>query len=124
MNINRIDIVSIPVTDQDASKRFYSEVLGFSVIRDNPMGPDRRWVQLGPAGAETSITLVTWFDKMPAGCVKGLVVDTDDIDAMHAELSARGLSISDIDRAPWGTFATFSDPDGNGWVLQQSAPMV
>ncbi|MBU1306966.1 MAG: VOC family protein [Alphaproteobacteria bacterium] len=119
--IDRIAIVSLPVSDQAASKRFYTEVLGFAVLRDNPMGPDQRWVQVGPAGGGASFTLVTWFDSMPAGSVSGIVLETADIAADVARLKGLGLTISDVDSQPWGTFATFEDPDGNGFVLQQSA---
>ena len=119
-SIRRIDVISIPVSDQDAAKRFYSDVLGFKIIRDNPMGPDRRWVQMGPPGAETSITLVTWFESMPPGVLQGLVLDTTDIESTREELAARGLAITEVEDAPWGRFATFADPAGNGWVLQQA----
>lgn len=122
MENQRISIVSIPVSDPGASKGFYAEVLGFDVLRDSPMGPDRRWIQLAPAGAEASITLVDWFEEMPPGCVQGLVLETDDLEADHRVLRDRGLEISDLKDAPWGRYATFSDPDGNGWVLQQAAP--
>ncbi len=114
MKINRIDIVPIPLTNQPAAKAFYQEVLGFEVIRDNPMGPDLCWVQLAPRGAETSITLVTWFEKMPPGSVQEIVIDTDDIESTHADLKSRGLEVSPIEEAH-GAFATFSGPDGNGW---------
>ena len=103
---NRIDIVSIPVSDQAAAKHFYVDLLGFEVIRENPMGPDQQWVELAPQGAETSITLVTWFDSMPPGSII---------------LTTKGVEIGSIESAPWGNFATFSDPDNNGLVLQQSA---
>jgi len=73
-----------------------------------------------PKGAETSITLVSWFEKMPPGVLQGMVLDTDDIDVTHGELKRRGLDISEIDNAPWGRYATFSDPDGNGWIVQQA----
>ncbi len=120
MDIRRIDILSIPVSDQSASKAFYAEVLGFEILRDNPMGPNQQWVQLRPPGAETSITLVTWFDAMPPGSLRGMVLDTLDIEATQRKLVANGLEISEIKDAPWGRFAMFSDPDGNGWVLQQA----
>ena len=89
--ISHIDIVSIPVRDQNIAKAFYREKLGFETVRDNPMGPDRRWVQLAPPSALTSITLVTWFEKMPPGCVQGLVLATDDVVAARSALVARGL---------------------------------
>jgi catechol 2,3-dioxygenase-like lactoylglutathione lyase family enzyme len=122
--INRIDIISLPVSDQERSKAFYTDVLGFSLVRDNPMGPDQQWVEVAPEGAETSFTLVTWFDSMPAGAVKGIVLDTDNVEAEVKALKARGLDTSDIDSQPWGSFATFEDPDGNGFVLQQATPGV
>ncbi len=122
MNIRRIDIISVPVSDQAAAKLFYTEVLGFGILRDDPMGPDQRWVQLSLPGAETSITLVTWFEAMPPGSLRGVVLDTLDIEGTHGTLRERGLDISDVSEAPWGRYATFSDPDGNGWVLQQAQP--
>jgi len=120
MKINRIDIISIPVSDQEKSKKFYEEILGFEIIKDNPMPPDRRWIQLAPPNAETSITLVTWFDNMPPGSFQGGVLDTDDIQADYQKLKSEDLELSPLKEAPWGKYTTFSDPDGNGWVLQQS----
>ena len=122
MHVRRIAIVSVPVSDQEAAKRFYTDMLGFSTVRDNPMGPDQRWVQVGPPGAETSVTLVTWFPAMRPGSITGMVLETDDVAADHARLRSRGVVISDLAEVPWGRYATFTDPDGNGWVLQQTAP--
>ena len=121
MKLNQIDIVSIPVSNQETSKAFYKDVLGFDVIADMPMGPGQQWVQMGLEGAQTSISLVTWFEQMPPGSVQGVVIDTDDIKTAHADLKSKGLTLADIESAPWGQFALFNDPDGNGWVLQQSA---
>ena len=123
MNINRIAIISIPVKDQQAAKAFYTGKLGFTVLAENPMGPNQTWVQLGIPGAQTSITLVTWFDNMPPGSAQGMVLDTSDIVADHAELQAKGVDVSPVEDQPWGIFTTFVDPDGNGWVLQQTRPM-
>ena len=120
MKLSRIDIVSIPVSDTTVSKLFYTEKLGFEVISDNPMGPDQRWIQLGLPGAATSIALVTWFDAMPPGSKQGTVLSTEDLDGMHAVLAGHGILISEIQSAPWGRFATFHDPDNNGWVLSQA----
>ena len=120
--ISNIAIASLPVSDQQAAKRFYRDVLGFEIIRDNPMGPDQQWIQLGPKGAQTSFTLVTWFDSMKPGSLSGIVLETADVVAEVARLKALGLAISDLQTQPWGQFATFEDPDGNGFVLQQTAP--
>ena len=114
-----IAIVSVPVSDQAKAKAFYTETLGFTVVRDNPMGPQQRWVQLEPSGGGAGITLVTWFDAMMPGGQQGLVLTPSDIEARRAELAGRGLEISEVQSQPWGKFATFRDLDGNGWVLQQ-----
>lgn len=122
MNINRIAIISLPVTNQQVAKAFYTEILGFTVIRDNPFEQNHRWIELAPNGSATTITLVTWFPHMPPGSIHGLVLVTDNLAEAHETLKERGLAISPIETAPWGQFATFTDPDGNGWVLQQTAP--
>jgi catechol 2,3-dioxygenase-like lactoylglutathione lyase family enzyme len=120
---NRISVLSIPVKDQQMAKSFYTEVLGCKVIADVPFGSDgvTRWIQLQLPGVETTLTLVTWFPQMRPGTVQGIVLATDDIAKAHAELKKRRLVISDINHQPYGQEATFSDPDGNGWVLQQPA---
>jgi len=66
--ITGVEVVSIPVSDQDRARDFYVDVLGLELIRDAQMGPGMRWVQLGaPGGRGTTLTLVTWFETMPAG---------------------------------------------------------
>lgn len=117
--MSRIAIISIPVANQERSRDFYSKVLGFTVIRDNEMGPGQRWIQLVPREGGVTITLVSWFDNMPPGSVQGLVLEAEDVRAEAGTLGERGLALSDIHEAPWGTYATFNDPDGNGWVLQE-----
>jgi catechol 2,3-dioxygenase-like lactoylglutathione lyase family enzyme len=120
---NRIAVLSIPVKDQQVAKSFYTDVLGCKVITDMPFGSDgvTRWIQLQLPGVETTLTLVTWFPQMQPGSIQGIVLTTEDIAKTHAELKKRGLAILDIDHQPYGQEATFSDPDGNGWVLQQPA---
>lgn len=119
MNIAHIDIFSVPVKDQQVAKDFYTEKLGFSVVRDDAFG-EQRWIQVAPADGQTSITLVTGAGHMAPGSQQGIVLTTKDVKADHAALKAKGVAISEIESAPWGTFATFTDPDGNGWVLQQN----
>jgi catechol 2,3-dioxygenase-like lactoylglutathione lyase family enzyme len=119
MAITHIQLLSLPVADQDRAKAFYVDTLGFDLVRDNHMGPAQRWVQVAPKGADTSITLVTWFDKMPPGSLGGLVLETDDLDGDIAALTERGVPIEgDVQQAPWGRYVTFADPDGNSMVLQ------
>jgi catechol 2,3-dioxygenase-like lactoylglutathione lyase family enzyme len=121
MSLTRIEVLSLPVTDQDRAKDFYVGTLGFDLVADNQMGPAQRWVQVRPKGGQTSITLVTWFATMPPGSLKGLVIETDDLDGDVKALAARGLEVGDIDTAPWGRYVTFDDPDGNGLILQSTA---
>ncbi len=119
MAIESFEIVSVPVSDQARSMAFYRDVVGFEVVRDEPMGPGMRWIQLSPKGCSTTIALVTWFDTMKPGGLQGVMLNCGDIDADHAELSGRGLKLSAINQEPWGRFAMFTDPDGNGWILRQ-----
>jgi catechol 2,3-dioxygenase-like lactoylglutathione lyase family enzyme len=107
-----IEIISIPVTDQGKSKEFYQK-LGFSVIVEAPFGNGQQWVQLGLPGDGAAITLVTWFEKMPPGCVQGFVIKTDDVEKEQKELAAKGIETAKIDDTPWGKFLPVKDPDGN-----------
>lgn len=119
MAITHLQLISLPVADQDRARDFYVDTLGMTVVRDNRMGPAQRWVQVAPKGADTSITLVTWFPAMPAGSLKGLVLETDDLNGDVERLASRGVPIDGgIQDAPWGRYVTFHDPDGNGLVLQ------
>ncbi len=118
--IESISIVSLPVSDQERAKRFFVEKLDWVVLRDEPMGPDARWLQIAPnAGATTSFALVTWFEHMKPGSLRGVVLNTGDLPRAHTVLRERGVAIGDIEHAPWGDFATFDDIDGNGFLLVQ-----
>jgi predicted enzyme related to lactoylglutathione lyase len=118
MGFTHLQVVSVPVADQDRAKQFYMDVLGFELLNDQTMGPEMRWVHLTPPGAQTSITLVTWFPSMPPGSLKGIVIETDDVDQAFTHLQSKGVNPSPIEEAPWGRYTTFDDPDGNGWVAQ------
>jgi len=116
-----VSIVSIPVSDQDRAKKFYTEVLGFEQLSDAVMKPDMRWVHLAAPDGGATITLVTWFPTMPAGSGRGLVLEIKDVDRWHTDLSAQGYAFPDgIQSEPWGRYLTVEDPDGNGIVLQTS----
>lgn len=119
MAITSFEIVSVPVSDQEKSKRFYQDIIGFDLIREEAMGPDMKWIQLAPKGCATTIALVTWFDTMRPGGLQGVMLNVTDIDKDHAELTSRGLELTKIEEQPWGRFAMFKDPDGNGWILRQ-----
>jgi predicted enzyme related to lactoylglutathione lyase len=122
MTVTHVKLVSVPVTDQGRARDFYLDMLDFDLIFDNPMGPGGRWIQVAPKGSDTALTLVTWFPSMPPGSLKGLVLETDDLDGDVARLRERGVDFPDggIQAAPWGRYATLHDPDGNGIVLQST----
>jgi catechol 2,3-dioxygenase-like lactoylglutathione lyase family enzyme len=125
----KLEVVTIPVTDVDRAKRFYSEQVGFVVDLDTRIGDEVRLVQLTPPGSACSIHLNTGLD-MSSGSVKGLQLVVPDIEAAQAELVERGVEVSPVQHMDdgvwiegrgggWNSFVFFSDPDGNGWVLQE-----
>jgi predicted enzyme related to lactoylglutathione lyase len=113
-----IEVISIPVTDQEKSKEFYLK-LGFQVIVEAPMG-ESKWIQMGFSGQDASITLVNWFPNMPAGCINGFVIKTESIEKEIEDLNAKGIETGKIDETPWGKFVTVKDPDGNSLSLHQN----
>lgn len=107
-----IEIISIPVTDQLRAKQFYQNI-GFEVRVEAPYEGDKKWIQMGFPESEISITLVIWFDNMPAGCINGFVIKTDDLAKTIEEITAQGITVGKVDNTPWGKFAAVIDPDGN-----------
>jgi predicted enzyme related to lactoylglutathione lyase len=116
----KLELVAIPVSDVDRAKAFYAEKVGFAADHDHRVSDEIRFVQLTPPGSACSIALGLGITDMPPGSVRGLQVVVPDVDAARAELAGRGVEVSDVQQFPWGRFAFFSDPDGNGWALQES----
>lgn len=114
-----LEVVSIPVSDQQRAKEFY-EKIGFQLIIESDMGNGSKWIQMGFAGQSTSITLFDWYTKNKPGDSQGLVIHTLDIEKDVEGLRAKGVTVDKIDPTPWGKFATFYDPDGNSMVLRQA----
>jgi predicted enzyme related to lactoylglutathione lyase len=115
----KIELVAIPVTDVDRAKAFYVEQVGFHADHDYQVSEALRFVQLTPPGSACSIVMGTGVTKMPPGSQQGVQVVVADVEAARRELIARGVAASDVDVQPWGSFVTFTDPDGNSWSLQQ-----
>jgi predicted enzyme related to lactoylglutathione lyase len=108
-----IEIISIPVTDQQRAKEFYL-ALGFEILVEAPFEGDKQWIQMAfPGNKGISITLVTWFENMTPGGVNGFVIKTDDIHKDITDLTAKGITAGPAEKTPWGLFATVIDPDGN-----------
>ena len=121
MAVRDVKVVSVPVSDQERAKAFYVEKLGFELTRDDDSVPGIRWVQVTPKGGSTSLTLVTWFETMPAGSLQGLVLGSKDLESDCDTLQANGVEFDrPLQEQPWGTEAVIRDPDGNRLVLQQA----
>lgn len=123
MSIRDVAVVSVPVSDQDRARAFYVDTLGFELIGDDDSVPGIRWITVAPKGGTTALTLVTWFDSMPAGSLRGLVLTSSDLQADYEELLAKGVAFDGPPQrrpyAPSGE-AVCRDPDGNMLVLQQA----
>ena len=126
----KLEVVPVPVSDVDRAKHFYAEQLGFVVDLDTKIGDEIRLVQLTPPGSGCSIQLSTGILKMPPGVLEGLQLVVSDVEAARAELVERGVEASPVRHMEdgvwvegrggvWNAFVFFSDPDGNGWVLQE-----
>lgn len=116
-----LQLVALPVSDVDRAKAFYTENAGFIADHDHQVGDGIRFVQLTPPGSACSIAIGTGLtDKEVApGSVQGMQLVVTDIEAARAELTGRGVEVSEVKNFPWGRFLFFSDPDGNGWAVQE-----
>ena len=116
----QIAVITIPVRDQEAARAFYRDVLGFRVTGEGVIHGDRTYVLMSPPAGVTGVSLMQESDRMPAGSAQGTILQTLDVANECAKLARRGLAVSDIVDAEWGRFATFADPDGNGWLIAES----
>lgn len=136
----KLEVVVVPVADVDRAKGFY-ESLGFRMDIDYVDGEDFRVVQFTPPGSECSIIIGRGITSAAPGTTDGLQLVVLDIEAARAELIGRGVEVSELfhdeggvfhhagtegrvtgpdpERGDYGSFASFSDPDGNGWMLQE-----
>ena len=115
----KLELIAVPVSDVDRAKAFYTDQAGFVLDHDHTVNDQLRFIQLTPPGSACSITIGTGIsDKVP-GSVGGLQLVVEDADAARAELVSRGVKASEVQEFPWGRFTFFSDPDGNGWAVQE-----
>jgi catechol 2,3-dioxygenase-like lactoylglutathione lyase family enzyme len=135
----KLEVVVVPVSDVDRTKRFY-ENLGWRLDADFASGDDWRLVQLTPPGSPCSVMFGKGFTTALPGSVQGTFLVVDDLEAARAELMGHGVDVSEVfhfqgdllnarsnghapGRDPQGrsyfSFASFTDPDGNGWLLQE-----
>jgi predicted enzyme related to lactoylglutathione lyase len=118
----KLELIAVPVSDVDRAKAFYTEQAGFNPDQDHTVSDELRFVQLTPPGSACSIAIGKGVLDTPPGSVQGLQLVVSDIEAARDELSGRGVEVGDIQDFPWGRFVFFSDPDGNGWAVQQIPP--
>jgi predicted enzyme related to lactoylglutathione lyase len=118
----KLELVPVPVSDVDRAKAFYTEQAGFNADHDHRVSDEIRFVQLTPPGSACSISIGTGLVETPPGSAQGLQLVVPDIQAARAELAGRGVEVSEVQDFPWGSFVFFSDPDGNGWSVQQIPP--
>ncbi len=128
----KLELVVIPVSDVDRARAFY-ERAGFRLDVDHRAGDDFRVVQLTPPGSACSITIGTGVSQVAPGTYQGMHLVVEDVDAARDELVAAGVDVGEVfhfgpsgqvpgpdpERSDYNSFAAFSDPDGNGWLLQE-----
>ncbi len=136
----KLEVVVLPVSDVDRAKEFYA-ALGWRLDADFVNGDDFRVVQLTPPGSPCSIIFGTGINTATPGSVEGLYLVVTDIEGARAELVSHGVEVSEVfhdvggvfhhagttgrvpgpdpQRRSYASFASFSDPDANGWILQE-----
>jgi catechol 2,3-dioxygenase-like lactoylglutathione lyase family enzyme len=127
----KLEVVVMPVADLDRAKRFYAEQVGFVVDHDTRISDAIRVIQLTPPGSGCSIVIGTGIAESTPGSVQGIQLVVSDVEAARTELAGRGVEVSPIRHVgsdgawadgrggPWNSFIFFSDPDGNGWTVQE-----
>jgi catechol 2,3-dioxygenase-like lactoylglutathione lyase family enzyme len=114
----RLEVVAVPVSDVDAAKAFY-ERIGYHVDHDHRVSSELRFVQITPPGSCCSIVIGNGVTSAPPSSAQGLQVVVEDVEAAQTQLRNAGVEVSDLQDLPTGRFVFFSDPDGNGWAVQQ-----
>lgn len=124
----KLEVVMLPVADVDRARDFYAERVGFNLDHDVQPGNGMRVVQLTPPGSGCSIVMgsgMVQLDEMAPGSIRGLHLVVPDVRALREALIGRGVEVSKVVEFDRGIkVATFSDPDGNSWVLQEVPPGV
>jgi catechol 2,3-dioxygenase-like lactoylglutathione lyase family enzyme len=118
----KLELVTVPVSDVDRAKAFYSEQVGFHLDHDHQVTDELRFVQLTPPGSACSISIGTGITDKTPGSVAGLQIVVSDVSAARVQLMERGVQVTEVQDFPWGKFVFFTDPDGNGWALQEIVP--
>jgi predicted enzyme related to lactoylglutathione lyase len=116
--INHLKFVTIPTHDQERALKFWTERAGFRILTDQPFNDKQRWIELRVGSSETRVVLFTNDKGVQPGLPFNGALGCDNVEQTYEELVAKGVEFtSPPQKAPWGTFAIFNDPDGNQFVL-------
>jgi len=115
----KLELITVPVSDVDRAKAFYTEKVGFHEDIDAQVTDALRFVQLTPPGSACSIAIGSGLNDATPGSMQGLQIVVSDAAAARAELLQRGVEVSEVQTFDWGSFVFFADPDGNRWAVQQ-----
>ena len=117
--ITNVKFVSIPTSDQDRALKFWTDQVGFTLMTDQPFSDKQRWIELKIRDSDTRFVLFTPDGQEERiGSFFNGALACDDVEATHRQLGERGVEFDGPpQKQPWGTFATFRDPDGNRFVL-------
>jgi catechol 2,3-dioxygenase-like lactoylglutathione lyase family enzyme len=115
----KLELVQVPVTDVDRAIAFYVDKAGFTLDHDHKINDDLRFVQVTPPGSACSISFGVGLTDMAPGSLEGMQVVVSSAEDARDALAAGGVEVSEVQEFPWGRFVYFSDPDGNGWAVQE-----
>ena len=116
--ISHVKFVTIPTADQDRALKFWTEVVGFRVLTDQPFNDKQRWIELRIGSSDTRFVLFMFDDGLKPGTTFNGALACSNVEQTYQELVARGVTfLSPPQKAPWGTFAMFKDVDGNEFLL-------
>lgn len=128
----KLEVIVVPVSDVERAKAFYSDKCGFIVDHDTQPNDSVRIVQLTPPGSGCSIVISKGINDMQPGILQGLQLVVADVDGVRSTLADKGVEVSPVRHVdtqsgqwsdgrggPWNSFVFFSDPDGNGWTIQE-----
>ena len=115
--ITELHTIALYVSDQDRAKRFYVDTLGFDLNADQPgLGGIGRWIEVAPQGAQTAFMLADaagWNKQDRIGSSADVTLRCGDAQALHAELTAKGVQVTEPQTQRFGTFIDITDPDGH-----------
>jgi len=122
--INKIGKVTVYVQDQEAAKDFWINKVGFVLKHEMPMGPDAKWIEVGPS--ESEFTTLVLYSKSSMEQFKpekvshpSVLFSTNDIESAYKQMQENGVKVDEMLRMPFGTMFSFYDQDGNDYLLRE-----